>query len=233
MHQIPPDQQLLPIRFDGKSGMPRRMAAGLDGLNARHQYATLAEGFPLSAGQIRRRAVARHFEERLNFSGRRIGDLLRQPEVVVRLRDQNFGLREKWLAAGIVKPADMVAVQMGDDDSIDLRRLVARRFHILQHVTQRGAEQFGGAGIDQHQMAAGVDQIGVNRRLHLRIADKKARQQPLQFGRAGVAQKFCVQLDCTVIEGGNLELAKLGAVIAGHLRLNLRGFGLGERREAD
>ena len=45
-------------------------------------------------------------------------------------------------------------------------------------------------------------------------------------------QQLCVQLDSAVVKGGDFKLAKLDAVIAGHLGLDLGGFGLGERRKA-
>ena len=55
----------------------------------------------------------------------------------------------------------MVRVHVRDVDFVDLLGLVTGRFQVGQHLAQRGAEQRAGAGIDQDQLGAGIDQVSV------------------------------------------------------------------------
>ncbi|MNT14184.1 hypothetical protein D3C72_1491780 [compost metagenome] len=117
----------------------------------------------------------------------------------------------------------MVAVQVGQQHGVDLFRRVARRAQVFADAPERGPEAGCRARIDQHQVAAGMDQVGVDRGLHARRRfDEHPRQQALHLARAGVPEDLRVQVDVAVIERRDLELADHHAVVARHLGLLLR-----------
>ena len=79
----------------------------------------------------------------------------------------------------------MVGMQMGHRDDVDAGGIDAERGQIGGEAAERGAEQLAGAGIDQHQFVAGIDQEGVDRGPEL-VGRRAGRGQDLRgFIRIG------------------------------------------------
>ena len=90
-------------------------------------------------------------------------------------RDHDLCLGKYRLPVTIDQSSGVISVQMGKDDRVDLRWVMAGCLHVFDDVAKRGSEQAGGTGIDQNEMRAGVDQIRIDGCLHFRVADKRAR----------------------------------------------------------
>jgi len=80
----------------------------------------------------------------------------------------------------------------------------------------------GRAGIDQHQVVAGVDQVGVDRSLHAFLGrHEHARQQRLQVLVIDALEQAGRQVDVAVIQSGDFEVPECHAVVARYLGLLL------------
>ena len=131
------------------------------------------------------------------------------------------GVRKGDLAVGD-QAADVVAVHVRDQHRIDLLRLVAGGGEVGEQVAERRPEQLGRAGVDQHQLVAGVHQIGVDRGRH-RFRLERALQQALDLLGRGVGEELArMQVEDAVAERGDLEIAEHHPVEAGRLGLDLR-----------
>ncbi|MPN56893.1 hypothetical protein SDC9_204586 [bioreactor metagenome] len=119
----------------------------------------------------------------------------------------------------------MVAMQVGQEHDIDLCGIVACGLEVVGNEAERGAKGLGGACVDQHQLGAGIDQVGIDCRLDGRAGGEVLGQQALDVTLAGVAQQLGVEIQVAVIERGDLEVPDHHAVKARCLSLDLGGFG--------
>ena len=131
----------------------------------------------------------------------------------------------------------MVRVHVGDVDLVYLLGLVACSLQIRKQITQGGAEQARCAGVHQHQLAAGVDQVGVDRGFH-HLFEETALERLCNFlGRLVVHQLEHGQLDGAVGDSGDFKVTDHHPVKPGRLGLDHgrichsvgRGDGAGEQ----
>lgn len=228
VHDVTPDEQLLALGLEQVTGVTRGVAVGLDGTHARQDLVGAGVGAQAVGLHVGRHRVLGRLEEALCGRGR-LGHHRRvEPVVGIRLRDVHLGIGEGHLPLGRAQAANVVTVQVGQQDGIDLFRLVARSLQVGMHLPQAGAEELGGAGIDQHQLLAGVDQEGDHGCGRGRTAEGTGQQLRDFMGR-GVFQQFAVKLDAPVVQCGDLELSHHVALVTRHLGAHLGGFGVHSR----
>ena len=110
--------------------------------------------------------------------------------------------------------AHVVGVHMGDVDLVDLLGLVAGSLQVGDQVAQRRAKQLGCAGVNQHQLGAGVDQVAVNGGFqwgrHKRVVERF-----FNLGWRGVGQQLVHrQVDCAIRQGRDFKVAQHRAKVA-------------------
>lgn len=125
----------------------------------------------------------------------------------------------------------MVGVQMGDVDLVHLLGLVARGPQIGLQPAQGGAEKPGRAGVHQHQLGTGVDQIAIDRGLQ-RHAQIGVAQRAQDLARLALLEQLVHrQVHRAVVERGDLEIAQHHAIEARGLGLDLGSCGLGTQAQ--
>src|SRR5260370_38731937 len=137
--------------------MPRGMARQRDELHAVHDRLRATERVPLAGLDVRCRDVLRTLEERLCIL-RRLGcDFWRQPKVALSLRDMNLGIRKDAIPVLGGEAADMIGVEVRDQDEVDLFRRIACAAEAARQTPGRSPP---GAftRIDEDQLLASVDQ---------------------------------------------------------------------------
>ena len=116
----------------------------------------------------------------------------------------------------------MVEVEMRDQNGVDAFRIdpggskiCVQRAGLRRHMHVLPA----GAGVDEHQLLASVDDEGGERCRDLAWRLKRIRQRLLDVGERRVAHKLFVDLPkpCAVVDGGDLKIADLVAVVGGRL----------------
>src|SRR6266481_1329978 len=139
--------------------MSRRMAGQWDDLHALDDRLEAAERVPLAGLDVRRGDGLGALEERLRLFRRLGSDLWRQPEVALSLRDVNLGIWEDAISIVSGKAADVIGVEVRDQDEVDLLRRIARAAEAGRQAPERFPTIPGaGASIDEDQLLAGVDQ---------------------------------------------------------------------------
>ncbi|MNT18627.1 hypothetical protein D3C72_1538420 [compost metagenome] len=102
-------------------------------------------------------------------------------------------------------------MSVGQQDFVDLLRQVARRAQVGAELTQGRAHQAAGPRVDEHQLVAGVDQVGIDGGLH-RAAQMVGAQVAADVARMAVQQFLGRQLDGAVAQGGDFERTEHHAV---------------------
>src|SRR5260221_11928194 len=105
--------------------MSRGMTRQWDEFNAVHDGLGAAERVPLAGLDIRRRDGLRPLEERLRILWRLGGDFRRQPKVAFSLRDVDLGIWKDALSVLSGETADVIGVQMCDQNEVYFFRRVA------------------------------------------------------------------------------------------------------------
>ena len=59
--------------------------------------------------------------------------------------------------------SDMIRVDVGDQNRVDLFGLVSRGLEILQKMTSRRPHDFAGPRVDQHELGVRIDEKGIDR----------------------------------------------------------------------
>ena len=214
VHQVAPQHQLLALAFDDVDAVPRRVPGCRDRLDAGHELGAAVEGLELACRHIGVQRGLRALEEALRVGRGLLEVRGAEPEIGVVLVGAHHRIREHRLVARH-QAADVVGVHVGDVDLVDLLRLVAGRFQARQQVAERRAEQAGGAGVDQHQLRAGVDEVAVDRGLDRRLQEA-AREPFADLRRAGVGQQLVDrQRDRAVGQRGDFEVTQHHPVVAG------------------
>src|SRR2546422_10218104 len=107
--------------------MPRGMTRQRDELHAIHDRLGAAERVPLAGLDVWRCDGLGALEDRLRIL-RRLGcDLWRQPKVALSLRDVNLGIWEDAISIVTGQAADMIGVEVRDQNEVDLFRSEERR----------------------------------------------------------------------------------------------------------
>src|ERR1700737_179803 len=117
--------------------MPGGMTREWDELHAVHDRLGPTERMPLAGLDVRRRDVLRTLEERLCIL-RRLGcDFWRQPKVAFCLRDIDLGVRKDAIPVLCGETADMIGVEVRDQDEVDLFLRVACAAEASRHAPGR------------------------------------------------------------------------------------------------
>src|SRR5258705_6755082 len=104
--------------------MSRRMTRQRDELHAVDDWLGATKRVPLSGFDVRHCDGLRTPEERLRILRRLSSDFRRQPEVAFGLRDVNIGIRKDALSALSGQAADMIGVEVRDQNDVDFFRSV-------------------------------------------------------------------------------------------------------------
>src|SRR5262245_50264996 len=123
--------------------MANCMAGGSDRCHSRTQYVAILEHGHLAGVDVRLDRSLCHGEERLEVVRRLCGNLFRCPEIVIGAIDQHRSIGEGHEIVGGEQAVDMVWMKMGDDDDIDVGRIIpaaARFFGIRPTVGPNSVE---------------------------------------------------------------------------------------------
>ncbi len=94
---------------------------------------------------------------------------------------------------------------MGQQHIVDLGRVVTGRAQVTQHLTQAGPHALRGAGVDQAEVAAILDQVCVDGSLHavLVFGYVSVSEQTVVLGRVHIRQLLPRQCHATVEQGSH------------------------------
>ncbi|MGY4428210.1 hypothetical protein ACVWWO_000687 [Bradyrhizobium sp. F1.13.1] len=162
--------------------------------------------------------------------------VLAGPELPVLARHHDLRIRKGERAVGEANAVGVVGMQMRQQHDIDALGVDAGGLEVLQRAADRALAglEIGDtvAGIDQHELGAGVDELRVERyRDHaLRHVGRLARGQRFLLRRVDDELVRHRESTRTVIDRGALVAADLVAVEARRLRAGLRHRGIGGGR---
>src|SRR6266852_9536333 len=105
--------------------MSRSMAGQRDELHAVDDGLGATKHVPLTGLDVRRRDGLRTPEERLRILRRLSSDFRRQPKIAFGLRDVNIGLWKDALSVVSSQAADVIGMEVRDQNKVDLFRRVA------------------------------------------------------------------------------------------------------------
>src|SRR5712672_3448738 len=105
--------------------MSRGMTRQRDKLHAVHNWLGAAKRVPLTGLDVRRCDGLRTLEERLRIFRRLSGDFRRQPKVAFGLRDVNIGIWKDALSVLSGQAADVIGMEVRDQNDVDFFRRVA------------------------------------------------------------------------------------------------------------
>ena len=189
--------------------------------DTRHQFDITLERFELAGGDVR--LQGRHRGLEIIGLGRRFCHVVgAQPVIGLLLLRAHHGVGKHQLAVSD-QPADVVGVHVGDVDFIDLLGRIAGRLQVGGEFAKVRSEVAGRASVDQHQLAASIDQEGIERGFQ-----RRRHKIFLQGGRdLGLADALQQGVDwqrgAAIVDGGDFKVAQHHAVVGG-------GVGLDERR---
>ena len=155
-------------------------------------------------------------------------------------RNQHFGVREDGCAVLAAHAIDVIAVEVADDDCVDLRRVEAGGAEILHPASGRGGAGIAVARIDQGQAAAIVQNERGEAVLDRVLRQERIARGLLDGGQLRIADEAFERTGRgAVIDGRHFDIADLVAVEAGGLaRRGALGrsrwrSGLGKSRPGD
>ena len=167
------------------------------------------------------------------------------PERPFRRGHHDLGVGEDEAVVLVLDAVDVVRVEMRDDDEVDRLRIDAGGGEIVAEHAGRRRDLAAGAGVDKHELAAGVDDQGREWRRQLVGGHERGGERALHFGERRVVDEFLRDraVPDAVIERGQLEGADPVAVDAGRLlaggrlrgsgRIGARGKGRGSGRAGE
>src|SRR5882762_1211915 len=139
--------------------MSRRMTRQWDELHAVNDRLGAIKRVPLADLDVWRCDGLRTLEERLRILRRLGSDLWRQPKVAFGLRDVDFGIWKDTISVLSGETADVVGVEVRDQDEVDFFRPIARAAQAACQMPERFPAIPGArACIDENQLLASVDQ---------------------------------------------------------------------------
>src|SRR5580704_14909675 len=129
--------------------MSGRLTRQRNELHAVDYWLGAAERVPLTGLDIRRCDGLRTLEERLHILWRLGSDFRRQPKVAFCLRDVDLGIGKDAISDLAGEPADVIGVEVSDQNKVDFFRGVACSAKVTHQVPERSSTKPGaGAGID-------------------------------------------------------------------------------------
>src|SRR3981189_2412761 len=150
MDDVAPKQDFLSLRRKLIAGMSRGMTRQRDELHAVDDSLGAAERAPLTGLDIRRCDGLRTLEERLRILRRLSSDFRRQPKVAFGLRDVNVGIWKDALSVLSGQAADVIGMEVRDQNDVDFFRRVARAAKAARQAPECSATPPGtGTRIDE------------------------------------------------------------------------------------
>src|SRR6266849_1480029 len=125
MDYIAPEQDFLSLRRKFIAGMSRGMTRQRDELHAVDDWLGATKRVPLTGLDVRRCDGFRTLEERLRILRRLSSDVGRQPKLAFGLRDVNIGIWKDALSVLSGQAADVIGMEVRDQNDVDLFRRVA------------------------------------------------------------------------------------------------------------
>src|SRR6266404_2115324 len=139
--------------------MSRSMAGQRDELHAVDDWLGATKRVPLTSLDVRRCDGLRTLEERLRILRRLCSDFRRQPKVAFGLRDVNIGLWKDALSVVSGQAADVVGMEVSDQNEVDFFRRVPCATEAPQQAPKCSSTPPGpGTRIDEDKLLASVDQ---------------------------------------------------------------------------
>src|ERR1700731_955117 len=130
--------------------MSRSTTRQWDELHAVDDCLGATKRVPLTSLDVRRCNSLRTLEERLRILRRLSSDFRRQPEVAFGLRDVNIGIWKHALSVLSGQAADVIGVEVRDQNEVDFFRRVARAAEAARQAPEYSPTPPGaGTGIDQ------------------------------------------------------------------------------------
>src|SRR6202140_3326819 len=126
MDGVAPKQDHLSLRRKLIAGMSGGMTMQRDQLHAVDDRLGATERVPLASPDVRRGDGLRTLEERLRVLRRLGSDFRRQPKVAFFLRDVDLGIWKDAISVVSSEAADMIGVEVRDQDNVHFFRGVAR-----------------------------------------------------------------------------------------------------------
>src|SRR6266481_5823679 len=125
MDDIAAKQNFLSLRRKFIAGMSRGMTRQRDDLHAVDDWVGPTERVPLTGLDVRCCDGSRTLEERLGILGCLSRDFCRKPKVAFCLRDVDLGVWKDALSVLSGETADVIGMEMRDQNEVDLFRRVA------------------------------------------------------------------------------------------------------------
>src|SRR5258705_10580301 len=125
MDDVAPKQDFLSLRRKFIPGMSRGMTGQRDELHAVDDCLGATKRVPLTGLDVWRCDGLRTLEERLRILRRLSSDFRRQPKVAFGLRDVNIGIRKDTLSVVSGQAADVIGMEVRDQNKVDFFRRVA------------------------------------------------------------------------------------------------------------
>src|ERR1700676_2186628 len=130
--------------------MSRGMTGQRDELHAVDDWLGATKRVPLTSLDVRRCDGLRTLEERQRILRRLSGDFRRQPKVAFSLRDVNIGIWKDALSVLSGQAADVIGMEVRDQNDVDFFRRVARAAKAARQAPECSATPpDAGAGIDE------------------------------------------------------------------------------------
>src|ERR1700731_4990839 len=123
--------------------MSRSMTRQRHELHAVDDWLGATKGVPLTGLDIRRSDGLRTLEERLRILRRLGSDFRRQPKVAFSLRNVDLGIWKDALSVLSGKAADVIGVEMRDQDEVDVFRRIACAAQAARHAPERSPTKPG------------------------------------------------------------------------------------------
>src|ERR1700731_5265949 len=139
--------------------MSRGMTRQRDDLHAVDDWFGATKCVPLTGLDVRRCDGLRTLEERLRILRCLSGDFRRQPKVAFGLCDVNIGIWKDALSVLSGQAADVIGMEVRDQNDVDFFRRVARAAETARQAPECFPTPPGaGTRIDEDELLAGVDQ---------------------------------------------------------------------------
>src|SRR5713226_4633935 len=150
MDDVAQKQDFLSLGRKFIAGMSRGMTSQRDELHAVDDWLRASKRVPLTGLDVRGGVALRALEERLRILRRFSSDFRRQPKVAFGLRDVNIGIWKDALSVLSGQAADVIGMEVRDQNDVDFFRRVARAAEAARQAPKRSPTPPGaGTRIDE------------------------------------------------------------------------------------
>src|SRR6266403_1630776 len=137
MDDVAQKQDFLSLGRKFIASMSRGMTSQRDELHAGDDWLGATKRVPLAGLDVRRCDALRALEERLRILRRFSSDFRRQPKVAFGLRDVNIGIWKDALSVLSGQAADVVGMEVCDQNDVDFFRRVACTAEVARQASER------------------------------------------------------------------------------------------------